>query len=333
MEKVTAVFCVDCGYKTPYTIKSHKQEMSVRGVNFCYEEKEAFCICCGKEVYVPEISDSNIFAREEAYREAAKIISVKEINDILEKYNIGAGPLAKILGFGEVTISRYLAGQMPSRSHSEKLYEIKNSYEVMEKYLIAGKSEITETAYNKCNEEINKLKEIHGKEKIDIVVQYILSKNIDVTPMAIQKLLYYAQSFFRVLYGRMLFDDCCQAWVKGPVFPNVYQRYKGYGYAPIRDKNLEFESAKCKLSSDEILTIDCVVDAFGKYSGTVLSYFTHEEDPWKEARGHLGPEDPGSDIISTDSINKYFSNVVKEFDIKGPRDIYKYSNHMLRKTI
>ena len=131
----------------------------------------------------------------------------------------------------------------------------------------------------------------------------------------------------------MLFEDSCQAWAKGPVFPNVYQRYKEYGYAPIKDKNLEFGSAKQKLSQEEIILIDYVVDAFGKYSGTVLSFFTHEEDPWKEARGHLGMEDPSSNIISRNNINKYFSNVVKEFGIKEPSDISKYSDYMFEKIV
>ena len=37
----------------------------------------------------------------------SKIISKKEIEQILEKYNIGKKPLSLLLGWGEVTVIRY----------------------------------------------------------------------------------------------------------------------------------------------------------------------------------------------------------------------------------
>ena len=38
----------------------------------------------------------------------------KDLVKILEKYNIEKRPLSKLLGFGELTITRYLDGQLPS---------------------------------------------------------------------------------------------------------------------------------------------------------------------------------------------------------------------------
>ena len=37
--------------------------------------------------------------------------------------------------------------------------------------------------------------------KIEEVAQYILSKNDDLTPLALQRLIYYAQGFCKVLLG------------------------------------------------------------------------------------------------------------------------------------
>ena len=125
--RLTAI-CTDCGCKTPYTVKSHLEELTVREITFSYVEHSTYCTQCGKEVYVPEISDENVQAREDAYRKAAKLITVSEINEILEKYSIGAGPLAKVLGFGDITINRYIAGQLPSKSHYEKLLEVRASH-------------------------------------------------------------------------------------------------------------------------------------------------------------------------------------------------------------
>ena len=56
-----------------------------------------------------------------------EIITIKEILEILEKYNIGKKPLSLVLGWGEITIIRYLEGQIPDQFHSELLLKI-NEY-------------------------------------------------------------------------------------------------------------------------------------------------------------------------------------------------------------
>lgn len=60
-------FCINCGCKQNYIIKSHMDTLTVRNIEFSYMEKTAYCSECGKEVYVPEINDYNCEAREIAY--------------------------------------------------------------------------------------------------------------------------------------------------------------------------------------------------------------------------------------------------------------------------
>ena len=55
-----------------------------------------------------------------------RIITIEEILEILEKYNIGKKPLSLVLGWGEVTIIRYLDGSIPDKLHSDVLFSIKN---------------------------------------------------------------------------------------------------------------------------------------------------------------------------------------------------------------
>ena len=124
-------FCFNCGCKNKYRRVTEKAEAEVRGVQFSYAETLAICEKCGEELYVPEINDSNAQIREDAYRKAAKLITVDEIQSILRKYNIGASPLAQVLGFGDVTITRYLSGQLPSKQNSDKLLEVSASHKLM----------------------------------------------------------------------------------------------------------------------------------------------------------------------------------------------------------
>ncbi len=149
---------------------------------------------------------------------------------------------------------------------------------------------------------------------------------MDITPLALQKLLYYSQAFFRALYGEEIFTDDCQAWAYGPVFPEVYYLYRQYGYDPIEMPTSSFSVDLNELTTREVGLLDAVLEAFGRYSGSALSIFTHNEHPWIEARGSLQPEDRSVTIINRDTINAYFSGVVAQYQINSPRDIKHYSD-------
>lgn len=326
-------FCIECGCDAEYFIASESVEVCVRNVRFSYAEMSAYCGACGEKLYVPEINDVNVNSREESYRKAMQLISVSEIQTLLEKYNIGAGPLAKLLGFGEITINRYLSGQLPSKTHSEKLFELKNNRELMRQILVDGESLITTVAFEKCKSRLDYLDELYGRRKIDLIAQYILSKSGDITPLALQKLLYYSQSFYFALFKKSLFDDDCQAWAHGPVYPSVYYKYKEYGYDPIEKNIDEFELDFTELLADEITFLNAVISSFGCYSGDILRSMTHCELPWIEARGSLKPSDRSVSTIKRNTINSYFADVVKKNDIKNPRDIIKYSRHMYEKVV
>lgn len=324
-------YCIHCDEKTAYTVKSQREEMTVRGIEFCYVELTAYCSVCGEELYVPEINDLNVMSREEAYRKAAHLITIPEINQILKKYNIGAGPLAKIMGFGEVTINRYIGGQLPSREHSALLLEVLSSYKIMEKRLEENKAFIKPVAYNKCREAIDQLSVLYGQKRIEVVTRYMLTKAVEITPLALQKLLYFAQAFFKALYNETLFSDDCQAWAHGPVYPDIYYQYKDFGYNPIEKSLPEEDSDFSELTTKELNFLDAIVDIFGMYSGPVLREITHNEQPWIEARGSLLPSDRSVTVINRGTIDAYFKRVVEKYQIINPCDMMRYCSDMVEK--
>lgn len=323
------VYCINCDEKTTYTVKCQRVEMTVRGTTFSYVEQSAYCAVCGEQVYVPEINDLNVVSREEAYRKAAHLITIPEINQIMKKYNIGAGPLAKVMGFGEVTINRYIGGQLPSKEHSALLLEVLSSHKIMEKRLEENKNYLKPVAYSKCRAAIDQLSVLYGQKRIEVVTRYMLTKAVEITPLALQKLLYYAQAFFHALYNEPLFPDDCQAWALGPVYTDIYYRYKDYGYNPIEKSLPEDENDFSELTTRELSFLDAIVDIFGMYSGQVLSKITHNEQPWIEARGSLLPSDRSVTVIKRDTIDAYFKRVVDKYQIISPRDIMSYCSDMV----
>lgn len=135
MSDIAAAFCLKGGCKTTFRKIVSRAEAEVRGIKFSFVEVNPICVECGAPVYVSDVNDENVQARENAYRKASGLITVEEIQKIIRKYNIGAGPLAQILGFGEITINRYLTGQLPSKINSEKLLEILASHKKWKKIL------------------------------------------------------------------------------------------------------------------------------------------------------------------------------------------------------
>ena len=238
------------------------------------------------------------------------------------------------MGYGDITINRYVNGQLPSKKHSDELLEVLASHRKMEKRLEQNKESISPVAYKKCKDAIDQLNALYGNDRIDLVARYILNKSSsDITPMALQKLLYYAQSFFRALFGVDLFCDNCQAWIHGPVYPDVYFKYREYGYDPIEKPFQYLEEDLLKLTTREIDFLNSIISAFGCYSGNTLSRITHSEQPWIEARGNLKANDRGFTEISRTTIDGYFKQVISNYQIVNPCDIKKYSREMNRRTV
>lgn len=154
----------------------------------------------------------------------------------------------------------------------------------------------------------------------------------EVTPLALQKMLYYAQAFYYSLYNEELFPDPCQAWAHGPVYPDVYQKYKMYGYNPIDAPELAQEDTS-ELTLREVELLDSIIESFGRYSGTVLEKMTHNERPWQNARGSLLPKDRSETEISREDVHLYFSEVVEKYAILNPCDICNYSDAMIKKVM
>lgn len=54
-----------------------------------------------------------------------------------------------------------------------------------------------------------------------------------LTPLKLQKILYYVQGTFLADHNRPLFNEAIQKWQYGPVVPSVYFEFKDYGISHI----------------------------------------------------------------------------------------------------
>ena len=72
-----------------------------------------------------------------------------------------------------------------------------------------------------------------GKYSVFDIANWFLSKG-EMTHKKLQKLCYYAQAWCYALKDYRLENTDFQAWVHGPVSPALWERFKSFGYDPIR---------------------------------------------------------------------------------------------------
>lgn len=328
-------FCEKCNSLVEYEKKESDEIIEIKGKEYKYKKIFGYCKNCGEEISSNEINDENLERIDRVYRNEENIITTEEINNILNKYKIGKKPLSKLLGWGEITLIRYLNGDVPSKIYSDQLYNILNNEEYMSTLIEENKEFITERAYNNVKEAIKKLKEPTFKysieKEIDIIAEYIIAVGKEVTPLALQKILYYTQGFYKAFFGKFLFEEDCQAWVHGPVFVNIYEKYKDFKSANISiDIDYDIEDI---IVDEKREILNAVIKYFGYYNGKALEKMSHYETPWINARKGLLPTENSNNIIDKEDIKEYFEKVKSKYDMLNVLDIKKYSDDQFKRVI
>ena len=113
-----------------------------------------------------------------------------------------------------------------------------------------------------------------------------------VTPLKLQKLLYYVKAWGTVV-GVELVPGDFERWDYGPANPSVYNKFKKYGREPIpRQSNPNIPEDKKEL-------IDFIGISYAQYDAITLSKMTHKEKPWRKTSPN--------EVISKEIMKKYYS--------------------------
>ena len=132
--------------------------------------------------------------------------------------------------------------------------------------------------------------------------------DVKINIYKLQKLVYYAQAWHLGIYGTPLFDADFQAWIHGPVIPDLLEKYqRQFSWEPILEK---VEQPKLPQKIGQF--IEEVAQAYFEYDDETLERMICSEMPWLEARGDLLRDESCHAIISQESMKKYYSARVKE---------------------
>lgn len=143
------------------------------------------------------------------------------------------------------------------------------------------------------------------KKTVFDVADWFLGKD-SMSPKKLQKLVYYAYAWVLTLMNEneddldvKLFDSRIEAWIHGPLLPELYHEYRGKSMIPQKS------SVPC-FDEDIKDILEQVWDVYGIYTGNQLESITHKESPWIEARGNCSPVNVCTNEITDRSIYRYY---------------------------
>jgi len=153
----------------------------------------------------------------------------------------------------------------------------------------------------------------------DFVILYCQNIGVSINPLKLQKLLYYIQSWHITKFEKdILFETMPEAWVNGPVYRPIYDRYKATFFRnenfpntlneDTLNKKIDESLKGLNLPEDKQNLIFSVLNAYGKLSDERLVLMTHSEEPWNEARRGLSPIERSENKISVDTIFNYYTS-------------------------
>lgn len=139
------------------------------------------------------------------------------------------------------------------------------------------------------------------------IADWFLAKE-SMTPKKLQKLAYYAESWSRALLDRSIVQDTeFEAWAHGPVSPELYDKYRDYGWNDI-PKNNKFVDISDEKDLD---LLESVWLTYGEMSANALEAQTHVETPWKNARfrGQADEGDFCKEKISKEDMANFYKSI------------------------
>lgn len=247
------------------------------------------------------------------------IITAEEVKEILDIYNIGKKPLAKLLGWGETTIIRYIEGDIPTCEYSQKLMQLKEDPHYYYDLLLENQDKLTTVAFKKSKKAVLN---IMMQSKIKMIAQYIINRaNGEITPRMVQYILFYSQALSLGIWGKELFEDECKSNYNSMPFLSLYESMKRNGIKV-------FDISMDCLSRKELDIVDSVIDAFDWFGPKCIrTLFSMERLDYA-----LAPFLKENKMLPNEAIKEAYQFIFKKYNIEHIKD-FNYYIHKRMKEI
>ena len=135
--------CPACENYSESKLRRQEREITIRNERVKFEEKFRKCNKCGEEFVIPRIDNDPLDQAFRKYRSMHGLLQPEEIKEFRKRYRLSQRELAKLLGLGGATISRYENGKLQDETH-DTLLRLAMNCENLRKLLIDSESVFTD---------------------------------------------------------------------------------------------------------------------------------------------------------------------------------------------
>ena len=318
MNKIKSIneFCIMCMKEHAIDIVEKEEENVFKGEEVKFPITYKYCSNTDEYSESEEMMNENSLKMKDAYRRKVGLLTSKEIKNIRKKYTISQADLAKIIGIGKKTITRYENHQVQDKAYDRILRKINKDPNWFLELVKDSKEELSEKAFAKYikngNKEYRKKRNEYLVDTIEAIyaeyqdnftgnvalnldkfiemVNYYASHVNDLYKVKLMKLLWYADAIAYKLHDKGMSGLAYKALPMGAV-PEAYQKLlelKGIDYDVEYINNNEafhFRSRESfdikELTSKDIEILDLVINKYGYMKTQDLIDHMHEENAYK----------------------------------------------------
>ncbi len=315
----------------PLCDKTHEVEerkrfttITLKGEEVTYEERFYFCANADEEENEFEsgsMTNENLLSARNAYRVKHGLLTSAEIVAIRESYGLSQVDLARLLGWGEVTISRYESKAIQDEAYDTMLRLIKDNPLQALEFLKKNEDKFQSLKRQEIRVKIIEKLDSYGKEFLTrqaLEGEYanfeepsdsngFATLNIDKIEAMISYIAEKVSNLFKVKLMKMLWYSDVMAFIQnGCAMTGMVYRHEPMGALPIGHyslMNLENlnvrEEVSCNydsmlhvypsknmnysiLSNDEKDILDKVIAKFKNYKAKEIVDYMHEEKAYKD---------------------------------------------------
>ena len=144
----------------------------------------------------------------------------------------------------------------------------------------------------------------------------------DLSPMKLQKLVYFAHGCCLALLDRPLLNEPIEAWRYGPVINSLYQEFKKFGNshltkkAQIADEDGKLIDFPSPTDQNIVALLDKILESYGRYTAFQLSNATHYDGTpwditWNSKLSDIDYSSSGNRIINNSKIKFHFDRLAE----------------------
>lgn len=326
-----------------HEVEERKRVTSIvlKGEEVTYEERFYFCANADEdenEFETSSMTNENLLNARNAYRIKKGLLTSYEIVEIRESYGLSQVDLAKLLGWGEATISRYESKAIQDKSYDTMLRLIKDNplqiseflkknadkfnpikrmeikAKIVEKLDLYGKEYLTRQAFESEYTNFEEPSDSNGFtvlniDKLEAMISYIAEKASNLFKVKLMKMLWYS--------------DALSFIENGFAMTGMVYRHEPMGALPVGHYSLmNLENLNIKeemsynydtmlhvyptvgmdysiLSDREKAILDKVIEKFMNYKAKEIVDYMHEERAYKETNaGEIIPFSLAKEIRS-----------------------------------